>query len=556
MSVLQPLTDEEKYFYALMTDDTALDPMECIWEDPTKDDFCYRAWPGQWPLYRNNSQYQIDGKVARSAGKTVGITGRTLQFPWAFPGEQMSLLAPEVKHIKLVVQEIEKKLFHTTFCGIKIYSEMLPTGKNSGITRVPVFDVDWVNGSQLRSRIPNSTGAGFKGLHSTRIEIDEAQELADNAYVELIPTFMRERDRSQMRIHGVSRGIGDKFHVFASGEDPELPFYSHMMAAMYRPTWCDEERTTAIALFGGSAGAVEYIRNVFGLPGDVHNPLFVLARLMKCVIMADNDRYAEYVEETYLKISITEEMLSDNSVPIQMFIDIPGSHLGEEYRTYWGGQDVGYTRDPSEILIFGDYMEKGKLKTRLLTSIHMERVSAPDQASVVRCLFEAYGPRLRYALDKSGVGLSLWQELDPESAGTRATEWRTPQDVLERIKGYGFAEKVPVSFDDRALKRGERPEDAVVMKNTVEHALDQLRIAVDAGTIELPMDKDLINEMRGQQIQHKKDSNSLSGYVKDRKRGMHRFDALMMAFLYRSLFEFDKLREIATPEPVSYSWGE
>ena len=41
----------------------------------------------------------------------------------------------------------------------------------------------------------------------------------------------------------------------------------------------------------------------------------------------------------------------DEGIREGLFIDLPANHLHEQYSSFWGGMDVGYTRDPSEILI-------------------------------------------------------------------------------------------------------------------------------------------------------------------------------------------------------------
>ena len=99
---------------------------------------------------------------------------------------------------------------------------------------------------------------------------------------------------------------------------------------------------------------------------------------------------------------------------------------------------TGNTRDPSELLIFGELSQKGgESLLRLLARIHLMRVSASDQADIVRHVFDFYGDRLRcVALDKTGNGLPLWQELDPAAVGTSVHLRRTPDHIAARVKGY------------------------------------------------------------------------------------------------------------------------
>lgn len=207
---------------------------------------------------------------------------------------------------------------------------------------------------------------------------------------------------------------------------------------------------------------------------------------------------------------------------------------------------TGNTRDPSELLIFGETPQKGgESLLRLLARIHLMRVSAIDQAEAVRHCFEFYGERLRcVALDKTGNGLPLWQELDPEAVGTSVHLRRTPDHIARRIKGYGFSTKIPVEFDDRELVGRERPEDAVIEKNVVDFATDELRKLVDARPprIELPHDAEILTEWQGQEVQYVRDEGSAAGVKRKYGGGsFHTLDAAKMMIAGRNLQRIEEI---------------
>jgi hypothetical protein len=105
-------------------------------------------------------------------------------------------------------------------------------------------------------------------------------------------------------------------------------------------------------------------------------------------------------------------------------MQLPGTHLDEQYflllgrawtsaspatppRSWSSGRaPTPRSKDESDLL-------------RLLARIHLMRISAADQAAGGPHVFDFYGERLQaFALDKTGNGLPLWQELDPEAVGT------------------------------------------------------------------------------------------------------------------------------------------
>ncbi len=190
--------------------------------------------------------------------------------------------------------------------------------------------------------------------------------------------------------------------------------------------------------------------------------------------------------------------------------------------------DIGFTNDPSELLVFG-LIRVGELDTlRLLTRIHMMRISAIDQAAVIDKVIDFYGNRLKtISLDKTGNGLPIWQEV---GRGGRLERHAT------RVKGYGFSEKKAVEFDDRPLERRERPQDAVIEKNVIEFATDEIRKLVDGKMIELPFDQELLSEFQGQTVVYARDDSD-TGRKNTRYGGgsFHTLDAAKLAVLGKEL---------------------
>lgn len=540
MSAIPMLTEEECYLLAILDDPSGIELAEFCWLDEEQPDGCYRLWEFQWPLYRNESVFQID-HMGRSLGKSVGLIMRAGAFAFNYPGQEMLITAPELNHLRPVTDKVEHLLRSN-----RLYNEMLPKTRGQGINHQPQFQVQFANNARIISRLPNRDGRGVKGMHPLVIELDEGQDFPENGWLELIETMKHYVPGAQWRVHGVSRGIRDRYYQYTAGEDPDIPFYVHRYMAMHRPSWGPEERRSKIAIYGGTEDNVDYRRNIYGEHGDATNPVFVLSRLMACVRLNESAWATEYNQDHYAVRKVNDELLKRSGAPIEMFIDIPASHLHEQYTSFWGGMDVGYTRDPSEILIFGvtkHPKEKGADLLRLLLRVHLMRISATDQAEAVRHVFNFYGDRLkRFGMDRTGNGLPLWQELDPDATGLRMDLRRTPEHISRRIKGYNFSSKVAVEFDDRQLKGKERPEDAVIEKNIVDFATDELRKWVDLGRIELPSDRELLTEWQGQEIQYVRDEGSAAG-LKSRKYGggsFHTLDAAKMMAAAKQLEAIDE----------------
>jgi hypothetical protein len=525
VSAIPVLDDEESYLAAILDDPSGIELAEFAWIDEEQDDGCFRVWDYQWTWYHDEETFQID-QAGRSLGKSVGITMRAFAFPFVFPGQEMLITAPELNHLRPLTDKVE-----ALFLNVRLGRELLPRTKGAGINHQPQFQARFINGARIFSRLPNRDGKGVKGMHPLVLEADEMQDYPEAGWTELIETMKAGSEGAQWRCHGVSRGVRDTYYRMTTGENPDLPFKVHRFMAPHRPTWSDKERRSKIAIYGGTEDNVDYRRNIFGEHGDTHNPVFVLARLMACVRITESPWATEYNDRIYHCIKINDERHRKLGMPIEGFLhDIPGTHLSDEYSAYWAGMDVGYTNDPSEVLVFG-VTKKGVL--RLLLRVQMQRISSLDQALVITELFRVYGKKLRaFSMDKTGNGLPLWQAVKDQPM------------VKGRLKGYGFSEKRAVEFDDRPLARTEKPQDAVIEKNVVDYSTDELRKLVDTGLIELPYDLELLTEWQGQQVHLVKDMGS-AGAVRRKYSdgGYHTLDAGRTMILGKSLEAMEALMD-------------
>lgn len=352
-------------------------------------------------------------------------------------------------------------------------------------------------------------------MHPLQLELDEAQDVPQAAWVELIETLKRGEEDARWRIHGVTRGVRDYFYKFTQ---PESDFMVHRITAMMRPTWTSQEREEKIEMYG-SRDNPDYRRNVYGLHGDAQSPLFVLARLMQCV---DTEPTSDYNERVYTHFKMSDEMIQDIGGDVEGFLQFPGAHL-KKGRIFYAGADIGYTNHPTEILVFGrDNDGKDSFKVTLLTRITLERTSHPHQARIFAHLVKEYGLRV-FSMDKTGVGLPIFQEMQ--------SEWPVETG---KIKGFNFSEKILTGLDD-SIKVDPDMEDEIekagIKRRVLDYASDVLRDYVDHQRIVLPWDKGLLAEFQGQTYQVVKGALDTTGKKAYSKGSFHALDAAKMAVL-------------------------
>lgn len=542
----------ECYLWAILSDPSGLDQAEFMVTDETTDDGCFRAWPFQWAWWRNSSAKQIE-MGSRSSGKSLSVRFRALAFPFLHAGQEMVVTAPEGNHLDALTDNIEN-----VFVNNRLPAEMLTHGRN-GIKHRP-FHMNFKNGARIMGRIPQRDGKGIKGIHPIWLELDEGQDYPEAGWLEIIETVKRGEKQAQWRAHGVTRGIRDKFYEYTQ---PDSGWEVHHYPAMYRPTWDDEERAEKVQLYGHK-DSPDYRRNVLGLHGDAQSPLFVLHRLMEC---CDADQSSDYNINEYWECHIDEATIREYDGNALVLLDPPPSH--DKYKRIWIGADIGYTQAPTAIMIFAEHKpgtaemaernsvnaetspgvraakkKVAKTELKLIGRIMLKRVAHENQVQIIMWLIDHYRPQA-FAMDKTGLGLPLFQDIQ-----NHVRENDRLAFVLDRIKGYGFSEKLVVDFDDRVTIDENDPkgyEKAEIKRNVLEYSSDVLRSLVDDGQLRLPWDRELIGEFKGQTWTYDKSTLDMYGRRKTFSQGsFHSLDGCRMAVLawkQAAIEEFFKAQE-------------
>jgi hypothetical protein len=537
MTVLADLTEEERYLFAILQDQSGIDQAEFAWTDETSPDFVFRCWDFQYAWYRTRAKFQID-QAGRAVGKSNGIQMRAWAFAFTNPGEHMLLTAPELIHLDPITKSVEDRIVNS-----RLSREFLLRNKTSnGITHRP-FEARFRNGSRIVARIPQKDGKGVKGMHPKKLEMDEAQDYPEPGWVELGETLKYGEEDATWRSHGVSRGVRDRYY---KQTQPESGWYVHRITAMHRPDWTAEERAAKAELYG-SRDHPDYRRNILGLHGDASSALFVLTRLMACV---DQDQKSFFNVDEYYHARINDEKLRDTGLPITELLNFPALH--KAYDRVWVGMDVGMTNHPSEILIFAEEYPQSvrggrkddlpDKRLKCIARVHLERISSPDQRRVLEAIWDFYRPQA-ISMDRTGLGLPIYQEI-MESA---------PPAMARAMRPYNFSEKIVIGYEEKeedpyGYYDEEGPPE--IKANVLEYSSDMLRSLVDQRQILLPWDIDMLREFQGQTYVVAKSNTDAYGKKQFNKGKFHALDAARMAILGHLQEKIDNMALVQHDEPV------
>src|SRR5690606_29750568 len=146
----------------------------------------------------------------------------------------------------------------------------------------------------------------------------------------------------------------------------------------------------------------------------------------------DTREDSDYNENLYYHLRISDEMLNDGRTPIEEYLTPPVAH--KAYDRVWVGCDLGLTNSPTEIMVFGEQATSAgtgfeKVRLKLLSRIHLERISAPNQRAMLEAVWDFYRPQA-IALDRTGLGLPIYQEIQATSN----------QAFVKTVRAYSFSE--------------------------------------------------------------------------------------------------------------------
>lgn len=288
----------------------------------------------------------------RDVGKTSEIE---LIAAWATimqPNRQMLIATQCENHLFPLMHRIVRRIQDTP--GL--------AGNLVEFRRTPSWYLRFGNGFQLWGRLSGPRGVNFQGMHVDWQIVDEAQEMTDAAWGEILQALNAGGRRW---VYGVPNGLRNTFYRMS--QDPSYEQYN--WPSSIHPEYDDVKDAELARLYGGR-DAPGYIHRVLGQHGAPEHAVFRL------------DDYLACVDDS---ISRDRIILNEGDT-----FDAP---TAVEDGEYYLGCDLGYARDPSEFVI---YRSESPHLVHVLR-VHLSGVNYARQQAVIVAMDEAY--------DFRGIGI-------------------------------------------------------------------------------------------------------------------------------------------------------
>jgi len=391
----------------------------------------YRDYQKDDLLCASRRVVHLDG---RAVGKTINISTIALWFAHVHKGKSVLVVAPFQGQLDTIIEEVEHQLAHAPLLKNAVARNADGSRK---IKRNPYFQFVFDNGSTVYFRPGGTRGDSFRSLHVDLILADEAAWLPQPAWDALMQCL---NAGGIFRVYSTPNGLrGSTFYDLTQSKNWTRFHWPSWVA----PDWSEERRRDLLDFYGGShtPGWLHEVAGEHGMPSygafnaaDVLRAVTDIPHYRRVVLRGED--LADCVGERAIRERLEALVTLDHG---------PGR--------YWLGADLGYTSDPTEILLF---QEDESEHLTLVLRVHAERVPYPTISELIGLIDRVYAP-LGLGVDRGGNGMSVVQEL------TGLDKFRE-QYLAARLVGYDFGGTIVVGEDAQLNPIRKRVKEEMTLR--------------------------------------------------------------------------------------------
>lgn len=321
----------------------------------------------------------------RDVGKTTEIELTALWASVACPNSEMLIATQCENHLYPLMQRLVRRF------------EELPlfAGNLLEVRRSPSWHIRCQNGFVLWGRMAGPRGMNFQGMHVDWQIVDEAQEMSETAWGELVQAL---NGGGRRWVYGVPNGRRETFYRMTLDADAE----QYNWPSALNPDFDDAKDAELARLYGGRMSP-GYIHRVLGQHGAPAHGVF------------DMDAYEACVDDG---LDTIERVVQEDD-------DFEVGHAFPA-GDYYLGADLGYARDPSEFVV---YRADGPDWIHVMR-VHLEGVSYARQEDVLVELDDCFEFR-GIGIDCGNSGRAITHRLMQ-----RGDAW------CAKVRGYEFGSSI------------------------------------------------------------------------------------------------------------------
>ncbi len=391
-----------------------------------RDDSPRKYWPHQIEDLRceDRNIIHLDG---RDAGKTINLVTLALHYCFTTRGGKGLIAAPHQGQLDTLIEELDFQIDHSPDLAASV--ALSKRGKMK-INRKPYFRVEFRNGSILYLRPAGAWGDAFRSLHVDRIWVDEGAWFSERAWKAIRQCL---KSKGKLRIYSTPNGMRNTTYYRLTSSSS---FTLFRWPSWLNPTWTEERERELLEFYGGRETS-GWQHEVAGEHGKPSFGAFNSEHLRMCL---------QNIPE-YQKVTLTGSQLADCEIEEDSFNRMEMIlNLTPQSDVFWIGGDLGYTNDPTELVVFRENQIGERSVMTLVLRIHMEQVAYPHIAQMIG-LLENYFLPAGIGVDYGGNGMAVVQEL------LTLDKYKT-LGLEGRLEGYHFGGVTSQALGDgRVIKK-------------------------------------------------------------------------------------------------------
>lgn len=502
-----PFTDLDSFQLGCIVAD------EVLWasfflRDPDNPDMPWTLWDYQQDSirYPGNTLHECGAEV----GKTREIIAYVLHRAFTVPRGSGLITAPMTIHLMEIIDAVLEQLDHNRDLGRALVLHR----------KSPHHHMKFTNGLKIDFRPTGYDGTALRGVHVRTFAVMDETAKAKNPAIfkefwraskpgcahKLYSTPDGDRSSTFYRLCMKAEGKlekeeeGDKDVL---GRDLTFRKFRWSKTLMPPPFWTPERRRFYVEQYGGE-DSPGYQQNVLGNWGDPENSVFPwhsFQRLLKHIpeyrclkVLVDESQgevslfgaaYEPRQAEDGTWSTPQEVILTDRRIPRHDFDivrEVKAFFSGVPGLTF-GGADLGFSQDPTEIYI---KLIIGRVH-RLIARVQLKGVTYDQQADAIDALDDIYGggkTEMGWGLDYGNAGSAVVHILQGQE---RYFEKR----YEDRLTGFQFG-----AAYDAVNEEGEtitdRHTEKPVRLTAKELSTDLLVAKMQRQELEYPYDPDLV----------------------------------------------------------------
>ena len=364
----------------------------------------------------------LDG---RSVGKTVNLATLLLHFTFVNKGKSVLVAAPYQGQLNMIAEEFEFQLGRNERLKNNVARK---PGGGLKMKHHPYFEVVFKNGCAIYFRPAGDHGDVFRSLHVDLLMIDEAAWLSKRAWSAIRQCLNAD---GLFRVYSTPNGLrGNPYHKITQDRDWRVFRWPSWIA----PDWSEKREQDLLKFYGGKNNP-GWQHEVAGEHGAAAYGAFDAKRVVKAMTDLPDYRRVDISEEELAGLNNEREVRER----LESLLLLSGGQ-----GTYWLGGDLGYTNDPTELLLFEEDQNE---VLSLVLRVHAEHVPYPVVSDMIALIDRVYNPQ-GIGLDRGGNGGSVEQEL------LRLDKYAN-NFFAGRLVGYDFGGSVSLGADEygQAIKK-------------------------------------------------------------------------------------------------------